>query len=272
MLSDNWNFINTIVQWIPRRAYCLISMSSAITGVPMSGRKTAIITGASRGIGAGLVKAFLEAGYNVAATARSFGDSFVGSPTLVLVEGDIGTQATAANTVNAAVERFGRIDVLVHNAGIYYTKPFTDFTTEDFNAFASTELLGFIYITQLSVKQMVKQESGCVVTISASLADRPVSGVNVSIPMIAKGGLNAITRSLAMEYSEQGIRFNAVAPGMVDTPPCKNDPIDFAGSLEPMRDLVEVNDITDAVLYLAAAGHLSGEILHVDRAANTGYW
>jgi NAD(P)-dependent dehydrogenase (short-subunit alcohol dehydrogenase family) len=238
----------------------------------MSAQKTAIVTGASQGIGAGLVEAFLKEGYNVAATARHFSDSFVASPTLVLVEGDIGKQETAAKTVDAAMEHFGRIDVLVNNAGIYCTKPFTDFTTEDFNALASTNLLGFIYITQLSVKQMLKQESGCVVSISASLADRPIPGENASVPMITKGGLNAITRSLAIEYAKQGIRFNAVAPGMVDTPPHNNDPIDFIGTLHPLGEMVEVNDVTDAVLYLAAADQVSGEIVHLDRAARTGRW
>ena len=238
----------------------------------MSGQKTAIITGASRGIGAGLVRAFLKEGYSVAATARDFGDSFIASPTLVLVEGDIGEQATAAKTVDAAMGHFGRIDVLVNNAGMYCTKQFTDFTTEDFNALASTNLLGFIYITQLVVKQMLKQESGCVVSISASLADRPIAGVNASVPMITKGGLNAITRSLAIEYAKQGIRFNAVAPGTVDTPPYNNEPLDFVGTLQSTHGTVEVNDITDAVLYLAAAGQVTGEILHVDRPSHTGSW
>jgi len=234
----------------------------------MPTQKTAIVTGASRGIGAALVEAFQKQGYNVAATARHFGDALVASPALVLVEGDIGTQETASKTVDAAMEHFGRIDVLVNNAGIYCTKPFTDFTPEDFNALASTNVLGFIYITQLCVKQMLKQESGCVVSISASLADRPVAGENASVPMIAKGGLNAITRSLAIEYANERIRFNAVAPGRVDVPH-EDDPIDYVGTLHSRRDMVEVSDVTDAVLYLAA-GQMSGEILHVDRAAQTG--
>jgi NAD(P)-dependent dehydrogenase (short-subunit alcohol dehydrogenase family) len=238
----------------------------------MSGLKTAIITGASRGIGAGLVRSFLKQGYNVTATARHFRDSFIASPALLLVEGDIGKQETAAKTVDAAMEHFGRIDVLVNNAGIFFTKPFTDFTTEDFNALASTNLLGFIYITQLSVKQMLRQGSGCVVSISASLAERPIAGVNASVPMITKGGLNAITRSLAIEYAKEGIRFNAVAPGSVDTPPHKNEPVDFIGTLQPTQEMVAVNDITDTVLYLAAAGHVSGEIFYVDRAAHAGRW
>jgi NAD(P)-dependent dehydrogenase (short-subunit alcohol dehydrogenase family) len=184
----------------------------------MSDTKTAIITGAQQGIGAGLVDGFLKAGYNVVGTSLSATTSLTASPTLVLVDGDISKQETAAKTVEAAIKHFGRIDVLVNNAGIFYTKPFTDFTTEDFNALTSINLLGFLYMTQLAVKQMLKQKSGSVVTISGALADNPIAGVNASVSMITKGGLNTITRSLAIEYAKEGIRFNAVAPGVVDTP------------------------------------------------------
>jgi len=180
-------------------------------------KKTAIVTGASGGIGQGLVEAFLKEDYDVAATSLNVIQSLTASPSLVLIDGDIGKQETAAKTVEAAIKHFGRIDVLVNNAGIFYTKPFTDFTTEDFNALVSTNLLGFLYITQLSVKQMLKQKSGSVVTISGSLADHPITGVNASVSMITKGGLNTVTRSLAIEYAKEGIRFNAVAPGVVHT-------------------------------------------------------
>ena len=184
----------------------------------MSDKRTAIVTGASGDIGAGLVEAFLREGYNVVATSLNVSQSLTASPSLVLVDGDIGKQETAATTVEAAIEDFGTIDVLVNTAGIYRTKPFTDFTTEDFNALVSTNLLGFLYITQLSVKQMLKQKSGNVVSITAALADQPIAGVNASVSMITKGGLNTVTRSLAIEYANEGIRFNAVAPGVVDTP------------------------------------------------------
>jgi NAD(P)-dependent dehydrogenase (short-subunit alcohol dehydrogenase family) len=143
----------------------------------MSDKKTAIVTGASRGIGAGLVEGFLKEGYNVVATSLDASQSLTASPSLALVDGDIGKQGTAAKAVEAAIKLFGTIDVLVNNAGIFYTKPFTDFTTEDFNALVSTNLLGFLYITQLTVKQMLKQKSGNVVSISAALVDQPVAGV-----------------------------------------------------------------------------------------------
>jgi NAD(P)-dependent dehydrogenase (short-subunit alcohol dehydrogenase family) len=238
----------------------------------MSDRKTAIITGASGGIGAGLVEAFLKEGYNVVGTSINGSQSMTPSPSLVLVDGDIGKQETAAKTVEAAIKHFGRIDVLVNNAGIFYTKAFTDFTTDDFNALASTNLLGFLYITQLAVKQMLKQKSGSVVTITGSLADHPIAGVNASVSMITKGGLNTVTRQLAIEYAKEGIRFNAVAPGVVDTPLHKNDPKDFLRTLQPMGKIASVRDIVEAVLYLVQAAQVTGEVLHVDGGAHTGRW
>jgi len=235
-------------------------------------KKTAIVTGASGGIGQGLVEAFLKEDYDVAATSLNVIQSLTASPSLVLIDGDIGKQETAAKTVEAAIKHFGRIDVLVNNAGIFYTKPFTDFTTEDFNALVSTNLLGFLYITQLSVKRMLKQKSGSVVTISGSLADHPITGVNASVSMITKGGLNTVTRSLAIEYAKEGIRFNAVAPGVVDTPLHKDDPKDFLKTLQPMGKIASVKDVVDAVLYLAQAGQVTGEVLHVDGGAHAGRW
>jgi len=166
----------------------------------MSDKNTAIITGASGGIGAGLVEAFLKDGYHVVATSRSASQSLAASPRLVLVDGDIGKQDTAAKVVEAAIKHSGTIDVLVNTAGIYRKKRFIDFTTEDFNALVSTNLLGFLYMTQLSVKQMLKQKSGNVVSITAALADQPIAGVNASVSMMTKGGLNTVIRSLAIEY------------------------------------------------------------------------
>ncbi len=194
------------------------------------------------------------------------------SPSLILVDGDIGKQETAVKAVEAAIKHFGSIDVLVNNAGIFRTKPFTDFTTEDFNALVSTNLLGFIYMTQLTVKQMLKQKSGNVVSITASLADQPIAGINASISMITKGGLNTVTRSLAIEYAKEGIRFNAVAPGVVDTPLHKDDSKDSLERLPPMGKIAEVKDVVDAVLYLAQAGQVTGEVLHVDGGAHAGRW
>jgi NAD(P)-dependent dehydrogenase (short-subunit alcohol dehydrogenase family) len=236
----------------------------------MSGKKTAIITGASGGIGAGLVEGFLEEGYNVVATSRDANRKLSASSSLVLVDGDIGKQQTAAQAVEAAINNFGTIDVLVNNAGIFLKKPFTDFTTEDFDALVSTNLLGFLYMTQRAVKEMLKQKSGCVVSISAALADRPIAGVNGSVSMITKGGLNAATQNLATEYAKDGIRFNTVAPGEVDTPMHPNDPND--STLQSAVQKATVKDIVDAVLYLVQAGHVSGEILHVDGAAPARRW
>jgi len=238
----------------------------------MSGKKTAIITGASGGIGSGLVEGFLREGYNVVATSREASRKLTGSGNLVLVDGDIGKQQTAAYAVEAAINNFGTIDVLVNNAGIFLTKPFTDFTTEDFDALISTNLFGFFYITQRTVKEMLKQKSGCVVSITAALADRPIAGNNGSISMITKGGLNSATQNLAIEYAKEGIRFNAVAPGVVDTPLHKDDPEDLLKTLNPMGKISNVKDVVDAVLYLARAGQVTGEVLHVDGGAHAGRW
>ncbi len=235
----------------------------------MPGKQTAIITGASGGIGAGLVERFLEEGYNVVATSRDASRKLTPSGNLILVDGDIGKLQTASQAVEAAINNFATIDVLVNNAGIFLNKPFTDFTTEDFDALVSTNLLGFFYITQRTVIQMLKQKSGCVVSMSAALADRPIAGEYGSVSMITKGGLNAATRNLAVEYAKDGIRFNAVAPGEVDTPMHQNDPQD---PTKPVVMKATVKDIVDAVLYLAKAGHVNGEILHVDGAAPARRW
>ena len=236
----------------------------------MSGKKTAIITGASGGIGAGLVEGFLSEGYNVVATSRDSNRKLTASAGLVTLEGDIAREQTATDAVEAAINNFGAVDVLVNNAGIFLTRPFTDFTLEDFNALISINLLGFLYMTQRTVKQMLKQKSGCVVSITAALADRPIAGENGSVSMITKGGLSAATRNLAVEYANDGIRFNAVAPGAVDTPMHRIDP--SGPATKPAVKMAAVKDIVDAVLYLAQAGHVSGEILHVDGAAPARRW
>ena len=188
------------------------------------------------------------------------------------MDGDIRDHETAEKSVEAAVTHFGTIDVLVNNAGIYITKPFTDFTTDDFHTLVSVNLLGFLHMTQLVVKQMLKQESGCVITISAALADNPIAGVDASVSMITKGGLNTVTRHLAIEYAKQGIRFNAVAPGVVDTPLHRESPKQHLRTLQPMGSIAEISDIVDAVLYLADARQVTGEVLHVDGGAHGGRW
>ena len=238
----------------------------------MSKNKTAIVTGAQQGIGAGLVERFLQAGYNVAATSLHATGSLTPSPSLVLIDGDISKPETATKTIGAAIENFGTADVLVNNAGLFFTKPFTEFSLEDFNALVSVNLLGFLYMTQLAVKQMLKQKSGCVVNITASLAGHPIAGVNASVAMITKGGLNTVTRQLALEYAKEGIRFNAVAPGVVETPLHQDGPKDVLKNLQPMGRIGSVKDIADAVLYLAEAGQVTGEVLHVDGGAHAGRW
>lgn len=238
----------------------------------MPDRKTAIVTGAAGGIGAGLVEGFLKRGYNVVGTSLNATRALTASSGLILVDGDIGKQETAAKTVEAAIKNFGTIDVLVNNAGIFRVKPFTEFTTDDVNAVFSTNLFGFIYITQLAVKQMLKQKAGSVVTITASLADQPNANEKASVSMITKGGLNTITRHLAMEYAQDGIRFNAVAPGVVDTPLHANDSKEALKAFQPMGKIVEVKDIVDAVIYVAEAEQVTGEILHVDGGSHAGRW
>ena len=233
---------------------------------------TAIITGASQGIGAGLVEGFLGEGYDVVATARAATRQLTPSSRLLLVDGDISKLETAVEVVRAATDRFGAIDVLVNNAGIYRTKPFTEYTVDDFNALVSVNLLGFVNVTQLAVKQMLAQKSGAVVSISASLADHPIAGVDAAVSIMTKGGVNTLTRSLAIEYAKAGLRFNAVAPGVVNTPLHRDDPKDHLKTLQPMGSLAEVKDIVDAVLYLSRARQVTGEVLHVDGGAHVGRW
>lgn len=240
----------------------------------MAGKKTVIVTGASQGIGAAIVQAFLDRGYNVVATSRSASQGgFASSPNLALVDGDIGQAATAEKVAQTAIARFGSIDHVVNNAGIFSSKPFTDYTADEFRGFVSTNLEGFIFMTQLAVKQMLSQGTGGSVTsITASLAENPIAGVPASIPMITKGGIEAITLSLASEYAKNDIRFNAVAPGVVDTPLHKKTPKDFMKSLSPMGTISDAKDIAEAVVYLTEARQVTGEVLHVDGGAHAGRW
>jgi len=238
-------------------------------------RKTAVVTGASQGIGAGVVKAFVERGFNVLASSRDMTQSaeVKASDTVALVDGDIGKQATAARIVETALSRFRSIDVLVNNAGIFFTKPFTEYTAEDLRSLVSTNVEGFLYVTQLAVKQMLAQKTGgSIVTITAALARNPIRGVPAAVPMITKGGLETITQHLAMEYAKDGIRVNAVAPGAVYTPLHRNTPKDVMESLSPMGRPSTVKEIADAVLYLTDAATVTGHILYVDGGAHFGRW
>ena len=238
-------------------------------------QKTVIVTGASQGIGAAVVKEFLERGYNVVGTSRNATKSaeLKAFDKLVLVDGDIAQAATAEKVAHAAIRKFGSIDHVVNNAGIFSVKPFTDYTAEEFRSLVATNLEGFIFITQLAVKQMLSQGTGgSVTTITASLADNPIAGLPASIAMITKGGLDAITMSLANEYAKSNIRFNAVAPGVVDTPLHKDNPKDFLRTLNPMGMISDSKDIADAVVYLTEARYVTGEVLHVDGGAHNGKW
>ena len=238
-------------------------------------QKTVIVTGASQGIGAGVVRAFLARGYNVVGTSRSATKSkeLTASAHLALVDGDIGLLETAENVAQTALSRFGSIDAVVANAGIFSVKRFTDYTPEDLRALVSTNLAGFIYVTQLAVSQMQAQKSGgSVVAITAALVENPIAGVPASIPMITKGGLEAALRSLASEYAKERIRFNAVAPGVVDTPLHAENPREFLETLSPMGSISTVDDIANAVVYLTEARQITGEVLHVDGGAHNGRW
>src|SRR5947207_5096367 len=238
-------------------------------------RKTAIVTGASQGIGAGIVKGFVERGCSVVANSRKVTQSteIAASNHVALVDGHIGEPATAARIVETALSRFKSIDVLVNNAGIFFTKPFTDYAAEDLKSLVSTNVEGFLYVTQLTVKQMLAQKTGgSIVTITAALAANPIVGVQASVPMITKRGLDTITKHLAIEYAKDGIRFNAVAPGVVDTPLHKNDRKEVLQTLNPMGVLSSVKDVVDAVMYLTDAATVTGDILYVDGGAHIGRW
>jgi NAD(P)-dependent dehydrogenase (short-subunit alcohol dehydrogenase family) len=238
-------------------------------------RRTAIVTGASQGIGAGIVKEFVERGFNVVANSRKVTQSteVAASDRVALVDGHIGEPATAAKIVETALSHFQSIDALVNNAGIFFTKPLTSYTAEDFKALISTNVEGFLYVTQLVIEQMlVRKTGGSIVTITAALARNPIRGLTAAVPMITKGGLETITRHLAMEYAKDGIRVNAVAPGAVYTPLHRETPKEVMEGLSPMGRPSTVKYITDAVMYLTDAATVTGHILYVDGGAHFGRW
>ncbi len=237
--------------------------------------KTVIITGASQGIGAGVTNGFLKRGYNVVATSRRVSQSMEINPSdrLARVDGDIADPATADGVVKTALARFGSIDALVNNAGIFFTKPFVDYTIEDYRRLSATNLEGFLHLTQRVVRRMMAQNrGGSIVSITTSLVDHPIAGVNASVAMLTKGGIEAMSKSIAMEYAGQHIRANTVAPGMVDTSLQKDNPKDFLKTLAPMHSISSIGEIVDAVLFLTEAPHITGEVLHVDGGAHLGRW
>ncbi len=237
--------------------------------------RTVIVTGASQGIGAGVVQAFLARGYDVVGTARRAIKSkeLSASDHLALVDGDIGQFETAQKVAELAIKKFGSIDAVVANAGIFLVKPFTEYTADDFRALVSTNLEGFIYITQLAVKQMQAQKTGgSIVSITAALVDNPIAGETASLSMITKGGLQAGLISLASEYAKEHIRFNAVAPGIVATSLHTDNSKEYLESRSPMATVSTVEDIASAVVYLTEARQITGEVLHVDGGAHVGKW
>lgn len=237
-----------------------------------NGRKVAIVTGASQGIGAGLVQGFLERGYRVVANSRSIRPTAEDAADLLTVAGDIADPKVAEQVVAQAVERFGRVDVLVNNAGIFVAKPFVEYTPEDFASVVSVNLGGFLYVSQRAARQMLAQGSGHIVNITTTLVGQPLKSVPAAMASLTKGGLDAVTRALAIEYADKGIRVNAVAPGVIRTPMHGSGDHEFLASLHPMGRMGEVREIVDAVLYLESAGFVTGEVVHVDGGAHAGHW
>ena len=238
-----------------------------------SGQKVVVITGASRGIGLSLVKSFREIGYGVVANSRSISKSEVaGDPAILLVDGDIANPDTAGRIVSAAIERFGRIDTLINNAGVFIPKPFVDYSEADFAAMTAVNLAGFFHISQKAASWMLRAGSGHIVNITATIAEQPMASLPAALAALTKGGLNAVARSLAIEYASRGIRVNAVSPGAVRTPMHSPQAHEFLAGLQPMGRMGEVQEILDAVLYLEKAAFVTGEILHVDGGASAGRW
>ena len=235
-----------------------------------SERRVAVVTGASQGIGAGLVEGYLKRGYLVVANSRSITPSE--DPHVLSVDGDIADAAVAERVIGEAVARFGRVDALVNNAGIFIAKPFTEYTADDFARVMSVNVAGFFYVTQHAVRQMVAQKGGHIVNITTTLVGQPVREVPAALASLTKGGLDAVTRSLAIEYADRGIRINAVAPGVINTPMHPPETRAALASLHPLGRMGEIAEIVDAVLYLESASFVTGETLHVDGGAHAGHW
>jgi NAD(P)-dependent dehydrogenase (short-subunit alcohol dehydrogenase family) len=232
-------------------------------------QKVAIITGASQGIGAGLVGAYRDRNFRVIANARSIKPS--SDPDILTIAGDIADPKTAERIVSQALDRFGCIDTLVNNAGIFIAKPFTDYTDEDYASILSINLNGFFHITRRAAEEMLKQGSGHIVQITTSLVDHANSSVPSVLASLTKGGLNAATKSLAIEYAGKGVRVNAVSPGVIKTPMHGPETHEFLAKLHPVGRMGEMRDIVDAVLYLEGAAFVTGEILHVDGGQSAGH-
>ena len=240
-----------------------------MTAAASEPQKVAIVTGASRGIGAGLAQAFRRAGYAVVATSRSISAST--EPDVLAVPGDIAEAETAQRVTEQALDRFGRIDTLVNNAGLFIGKPFTDYSPDDYAAVTAVNLGGFFYVTQRAVREMVEQGGGHIVNVTTSLVEHARSASPSALASLTKGGLDAVTRSLAIEYASRGVRVNAVSLGVIKTP--MHDPASYDGldGLHPLGRAGEISDVTDGVLYLEEASFVTGEILHIDGGQAAGH-
>lgn len=232
-------------------------------------RKVAVITGASGGIGAALVKAYRDRHYRVVATSRSI--KAPDDDEILVVPGDIADRQTSERAIAAGVARFGRIDTLVNNAGIFISKPFTQYTVADYAAIVGVNSTGFFHITQLAIAEMEKQRSGHVVQVTTSMVDHAISGVPAVLASLTKGGLNAATKSLAIEYAKRGIRVNAVALGVIKSPLNPVETHAQLGTLHPLGRMGEISDVVEAILYLESASFVTGEILHVDGGRSAGH-
>ena len=232
--------------------------------------KVAIITGASQGIGAGLVQAYRDRNYRVIATARSIKQG--ADPDILAVAGDIADPTTAERVVPQGLERFGRSDTRVNNAGVFLAKPFTEYTSEDYAQVMAVNVDGFFHITQRAAAEMLKRGSGHIVSITTSLVDQPIAGVPSALASLTKGGLNAATRSLAIEFASRGVRVNAVSPGIIKTPMHPVETHAALDGLHPLGHMGEIQDVVDAVLYLEGSGFTTGEILHIDGGQSAGRW
>src|SRR5882762_6225989 len=234
-----------------------------------SEKKVAVITGASRGMGAALVEAYRDLGYGVVATARSIRPT--NDDQILVVPGDITDRKTAERAISEGLARFGRIDTLINNAGVFVAKPFTQYTAADYAAVLGVNLTGFFHMTQLAIAEMEKRGSGHIVQITTSLVAHANSNVPSVLASLTKGGLDAATRSLAIEYAKRGIRVNAVAPGVIKTPMHAVETYDTLASLHPLGRMGEISDIVDAILYLESAGFVTGETIHVDGGQSAGH-
>ncbi|KIK89323.1 SDR family oxidoreductase [Pseudomonas koreensis] len=233
-------------------------------------KKVVVVTGASQGLGAGIVEGFRKLGYQVVATSRSIQPS--SDPDILTVAGDIADPATSEKIIREGVARFGRIDTLVNNAGIFLAKPFTAYTREEYVNTVATNMGSFFHMSQQAIAQMEKQgEGGHVVSITTSLVDHAIEGVPSVLASLTKGGMNAATKSLAIEYAKRGIRVNAVSPGIIKTPMHGEESHAALGRLHPVGHMGEVQDIVAAVLYLDSAHFVTGEILHVDGGQSAGH-